>query len=38
MFVQLNPPNNQTSRMIGSGMPMSQSNKPRPIFASSAFV
>jgi hypothetical protein len=38
IFVQLNPPNSQISKMIGSGMPISQSNKPRPIVASSAFV
>jgi hypothetical protein len=28
---QLNPPKSQINRMIGSGMPISQSNSPRPI-------
>lgn len=30
------PPKSQIKRMIGIGMPISQSNRPRPIFASSA--
>jgi hypothetical protein len=37
-LAQLNPPNSQISRMIGRGIPSSQSSKPRPIVVSGDVV